>query len=61
MQSQITETKKIFKNCALFTDCVSEINNTQVGNAKDVYVVMPLYDLIEHSDNYLKTSGSLRK
>ena len=61
MQSQITETKKIFKNCALFTDCVSQINNTQVGNAKDVYVVMPLYDLIEHSDNYLKTSGSLRK
>ena len=61
MQSQIIETKIIFQNCALFTDWVSEINNTQVGNAKDIYVVMPLYNLIEHSDNYLKISGSLRK
>ena len=49
----------IFKNCAPFTDCISEINNTQINNAKYIDVVMPMYNLIEYSDNYLKTSGSL--
>ena len=49
----------VFKNCAPFTDCISEINNTQVHNAKDIDIVMPMYDLIEYSDNYLKTSGNL--
>ena len=39
--------KVIFKNCALFTVCVSEINNTQVDNAKDIDMVMPIYNLIE--------------
>ena len=51
--------KLTFKNCALFTDFISEINNTQVDNAKDIDIVMPMYNLIEHSNNYLKTSGSL--
>ena len=49
----------IFKNCAPFTNCISEINNTQVDNAKDINIVMPMYNLIEYSDNYAKTSGSL--
>ena len=48
-----------FKNCAPFTNCMSEINNTQVENAKDIDIVMPMYNLIEDSDNYAKTSGSL--
>ena len=48
-----------FKNCAPFTNCISEINNTQVDNAKDIDIVMPMYNLIEYSDNYAKTSGSL--
>ena len=47
----------VFKNCAPFTNCISEINNTQVDNAKDI--VMLMYNLIEYSDNYAKTSGSL--
>ena len=47
-----------FKNCAPFTNCISEINNTQVDNAKDIDTVMPM-NLIEYSDNYAKTSGSL--
>ena len=47
----------ILKNCALFIDFITEINNTQVDNAKDV--VMPMYNLIEHSDNYSKISESL--
>ena len=48
-----------FKNSAPFTNCISEINNTQVDNAKDIDIVMPTYNLIEYSDNYAKTSGSL--
>ena len=48
-----------FKNCVLFTNCISEINNTQVDNAKDIDILMPMYNLIEYSDNYAKTSGSL--
>ena len=49
----------IFKNCAPFTNCISEINNTQVDNAKDIDIVMSMYNLIEYSGNYVKTSGSL--
>ena len=45
----------IIKNCALFNDCISEINNTQRDNAKDIEVVMPMYNLIYYSDNYFKT------
>ena len=39
--------------------CAPEINNTQVDNAKDIDIVMPMYDLIEYSYNYAKASGSL--
>ena len=51
--------KVIFKNCAPFTNCISEINNTQIDNAKDIDIVTPMYNLIEYSDNYAKTTGSL--
>ena len=54
-----TNKKLIFKNCAPFTNCISEINNTKVDNAKDIDIVMPRYNLIEYRDNYSKTSGSL--
>ena len=54
-----TNKKVIFKNCAPFTNCISEINNTQVDNAKDIDIVMSMYNLIEYSDNYAKTTGSL--
>ena len=48
-----------FKNCTPFTNCISEINNTQVDNAKDIGIVMPMYNLMEYSDNYAKATGSL--
>ena len=48
-----------FKNCAPFTSCISEINNTQIDNAKDLEIIMPMYNLLEYSENYAKTSGSL--
>ena len=54
-----TNKKVIFKNCAPFTICISKINDTQVGNAKDIDIVMPMYNLIEYSDNCSKKSGSL--
>ena len=51
--------KFIFKNCALFTNFIGEINNTQVDNVKNINVVMPMYNLVENVDNYSKTSGNL--
>ena len=54
-----TNKKVIFKNCAPFTNCISKINNTQIDNAEYIDIVMPMYNLIEYSDNYSKTSGSL--
>ena len=54
-----TNKKVIFKNWAPFTNCIRDINNTQVDNAKDIDIVMPMYNLIEYSDNYAKASGSL--
>ena len=49
-----------FKNCAPFVKCISIINNTEIDNVKDIDIVMPMYDLIEYSDNYSKALGSLR-
>ena len=49
----------IFKNCASFTNCISRINNMQVDDVHDIDVVMSMYNLIEYSDNYSKTSGIL--
>ena len=56
-----TNKKVIFKSCAPFINFISKINNTQIDNAEYIDIVMPMYDLIEHSDNYSKTSESLWK
>ena len=45
--------------CASFTDCISKINNTKIDSAKDIDIVIPMYNLIEYSDNYSKRSASL--
>ena len=45
----------IFKSCPPFTKCISRINNTDIDNAQDIDIVMPMYNLIEYSDNYSKT------
>ena len=50
--------KVIFKSCAPFTNCISKINNEQIDNAEYIDIVMSMYNLIEYSDNYSKTSGS---
>ena len=49
----------MFKNCAPFNNCKSEINNIEIDNATDIDIVMPMYNLIEYCDNYSKTPGSL--
>ena len=54
-----TNKKVIFKNCAPFTNCISKINNTQIDNAEYSDIVMPMYNLIEYSDNYSKTSATV--
>ena len=51
--------KVIFKNCAPLISCITEINNTQVDCAQDIDIVMPMCNLIEYSNAYSKTSGSL--
>ena len=48
-----------FKTCVPFTKCISIINNTDIDNVHDIDIVMPMYNLIEYSDHYPKTSGSL--
>ena len=53
-----TNKKVIFKNCPPFTNCIREINNAQIDNAKNIDIVMAMYNLIEYSDNYAKTTGS---
>ena len=50
----------ILKNCAPFTNCIRRITSTQ-ENAHDIDVVMPMYKLIEYSDNVSETSGILRQ
>ena len=51
--------KVIFKNCASFTKCISKINNTRIDDVEYIDIIMPMYNLIEYSDIYSKTSGSL--
>ena len=56
--------KVIFKNCAPFTECISEINNTQADNAKYIDIVIPMYNLIEYSDiiqKHLEAYGNTAK
>ena len=52
-------TKVAFKNCSPFRECRTEINETFVDNAEHINIAMPMYNLIEYSNNYSDTSGSL--
>ena len=53
------EKKLVFKNNAPFINCVSKINGVKIDNAEDLDVVMPMYNLLEYSKNYKKTTGNL--
>ena len=51
--------KLVFKNNAPFINCISKINGVKIDNAEELDVVMPIYNLLEYSKNYRKTTGSL--
>ena len=53
------DTKVAFKNCAPFTRCVIHINDEHVQTAENLDIIMPMYNLVECSDNYADSSGSL--
>ena len=48
-----------FKNNSPFINCISKINGIKIDNAEDLDVVMSMYNLLEYSKNYKKTTGSL--
>ena len=52
-------TQVVFKNCAPFEKCRTEINETFIDEATHINITMPMYNLTEYSDNYSDTSGSL--
>ena len=52
-------TQVVFKNCAPFETCRTEINETFIDEADFINITTPMYNLIEYSDNYSDTSGSL--
>ena len=52
-------TQVVFKNCALFEKCRTEINENFIDEADFINITMPIYSLIEYSDNYSDTTGSL--
>ena len=54
-----TNKKVLFKNFSLFTSCRTKINNTQVDYPENIGIISPVYNLIEYSSAYFKTSGSL--
>ena len=49
----------VFKNNAPFINCISKNNGIKIDNAEDLDVVMSMYNLLEYSKNYKKTTGSL--
>ena len=52
-------TKVAFKNCSPFRKCRIEINETFINDAEHINIAIPIYNLIEYSNNYSDTSGSL--
>ena len=53
-------TQVVFKNCAPFEKCRTEINETFIDEATHINITMPMYNLIEYSDNHSAASSSLR-
>ena len=52
-------TQVAFKNCARFEKCSTEIDGTLVDEANFINITIPMYNMIEYSDNYSDTSGGL--
>ena len=48
-----------FKYNATFRSCISKVNSTLIDNALDLDIVMPMYNLLEYSENFCILSVSL--
>ena len=59
VENVAADTNVAFKNCAPFTRCVTHINDEHVETAESLDIIMPMYNLVEYSDNYSDSSGSL--
>ena len=57
--ADVNNNQVIYKRCTSFTNYISQINNAKIDNVKDLDVVMAMYNLVEYSNNYAKTSRSL--
>ena len=55
----VNATRLVLKNCAPFTKCNLDINDEHVDTAENLDIVMPIYSLIEYSDNYQDSSATL--
>ena len=55
----VNATRLALKNCSPFTKCNLEINDEHVDTAENLDIVMPMYNLIEYSDNYQDSSATL--
>ena len=52
-------TQVAFKNCVLFTKCITKTDGTTIDDAENLDLIMPMYNLIEYSSNYFETTGNL--
>ena len=59
IENKAADAKVFFKNCAPFTKCTIDINDERVVEANNLDVIMPMHNLLENSDNYELSSGSL--
>ena len=59
IQSKLADSTVAFKNCAPFRTCNVNINDEYVEKAEYLDIIMPMYNLLEHSDNYEDATGSL--
>ena len=55
----VNATRLALKNCAPFAKCNLEINDEHVDTAENLDIVMPMYNLVEYSDNYQDSSATL--
>ena len=53
------DTNVAFKNCSIFTRCVTHVNDQHINTGDDFDIIMPMYNLIEYSDNYADSSATL--
>ena len=59
IQNKPTNSVVAFKNCAPFRTCDVTINDEHIEKAEDLDMAMPMYNLLEYSDNYQNSTGSL--